>query len=215
MNKISITSISIAIHKGIKTAWNDYYSWSGGLWLNSAPEYVLTTYIASSLGKLKGPKFITLEENPDEALTIAGGRSRGKLAKDIRSDGRMDILLWWGNDTPRAIIEVKNNVFSFSKIENDVKRIVGILRKKESTFQFGAIAIYTDKSDNTRNDAKTLLENRIDTLKSNFKTHANNLQYSYDFVDNQGESLKKDDCGKIVAVQGEDSAWVSCVIIIK
>lgn len=195
--QISIPSIINAIHNGIKSAWNDHYSWSGGLWLKSAPEYLLTTYIAKSLGELNGPKFITLEENPDEILTLAGGRGRGRLAKDIRSDGSMDILLWWGNDTPRAIIEVKKDVYSFSKLQEDVKRIKGILIK-ESTFQFGVIAIYTDIKDNTRKNAKDLMSDRLETLRKAVS------RYDGEIVPGEISFDEKNGC-----------AWVSVIMVFR
>ena len=42
------------------------------------------------------------------------------MPTDIREKGRVDILLWWANDTPRAIIEIKNQIYTKAQYEKDI-----------------------------------------------------------------------------------------------
>ena len=134
---------------GIAKAQRDYEAWSGGFWLWQAPEYMLTTYIAKELWTVPGSKYLTLESNVRRTLEDAGGMGRGKISEATRPDGRSDIVLWWrSNDTPRAVIEVKNQVSdSAIEIKQDIKRISTTLRKRDNSFQCGLIAFYTSRRD--------------------------------------------------------------------
>jgi len=106
-------------------------------------EYLLTVNIAKELNKIKGSKFVTLENNVREILKNANAKIRGKLKEDMRPDGRCDIVFWWGRGDVRGIIEVKHVVHNYKKIEKDVVRIINML-KKDSNMEFGMISFYTD-----------------------------------------------------------------------
>jgi len=119
---ISKESIVSACVLGIQIAQTKYLKMSGD-WVCWAPEYFITSCIAQKISKQKGSKYVTLENSAYDALSEAGALGRGKLHKNIRSNGRFDILLWWGYGQPRAIIEVKNRVFNKTQYESDLKRI--------------------------------------------------------------------------------------------
>ena len=126
---------------GIAKAQRDYNAWSG-LWLWEAPEYMLTTYIAKELWTIPGSKYLTLEPKVRRTLKNAGGVGRGRTPKFARLDGRFDIVLWWKNGTPRAVIEVKKEIGYPYKIKKDIERISTMLRTRNS-LRYGLIAFYT------------------------------------------------------------------------
>ncbi|MBU1024144.1 hypothetical protein KKB99_07670, partial [bacterium] len=82
-----------------------------------------------------------MENSAKSAIVDAGARGRGRLHSKIRSAGRFDILLWWGSSTPRAVIEIKNQIYRIDNIEKDILRIKEVLKRKydDSTFQFGVV----------------------------------------------------------------------------
>ncbi|QBJ79592.1 hypothetical protein [Aquitalea sp. USM4] len=153
---------------GIENAQNSYNEMSGS-WVCWGPEYFITTEIARSLATLEGTKYITLENGTYAALTDANATGRGKFHPDIRIEGRVDIVLWWANGTPRAVIEVKNNVRNKSNYESDIKRIQTILARKrdQSSLKFGVFAFYTDFRAEDLDKANEQLTQRLSTIKSN------------------------------------------------
>ncbi len=143
-----------AILNGVKNAQDFYEDCSGGHWLWEAPEFLISTHIAQSVSKLKGSALVTLESNVRSALSDAAAKSRGAPPTKLRSNGRFDLVIWWGGGTPRAAIEVKNQVVSYSQIYKDVERIQSLVKRKSdsTTFQFGAIVFYTSAQDSTKHD---------------------------------------------------------------
>ena len=183
---------------GISKAQKEYEDWTGGYWLWEAPEYMVTTYIARQISTISDKAFyLTLENNVRDGIRDAGGAS-GRPRKALRFNGKFDILLWWANGTPRAIIEVKNQVPGFSKIKHDVSRISAAL-SQESTIRCGFIAYYTSLTDDERNPAKNRVETRVDGVASAVKEFAkdNNMKF-------------KRYSGKVVI--DEDSAWTAEVL---
>ena len=199
MGKISLIKFEEVIHKGIHEAEKDNYDWNTGTCLLNAPEYLMTVYIARLLGKIDGAKYITLESNPEVALIDSGAtRKKGPLPSAIRKDGRMDIMIWWGNDSPRAIIEVKRNVYSMSTIRSDIERIKGVLNRQDSSFQFGAVAFNSIVEGNSKDLVVKRFKKLFDTMKKNLKENEYNGTLSYKIIRND-----------------EELACASCVIIFK
>ena len=83
-------------------------------------------------------------------------------------NGRIDILVWWGNDTPRGIIEIKNQIFSNEQYEKDIKRIKGFLNRKSenSSIQFGIFSFY-DSAEIGKKSAFHKIEDKIKKVTSN------------------------------------------------
>lgn len=163
--QIPMGSIVTAVLDGFVEAQENYESWSGGFWLWQAPEYLISSTVAKRIANLDGPKYITLEHGARSALKEAGAKSKGRLPRDIREKGRVDILLWWGNDTPRAVIEIKNQNPEKAQYEKDIKRIAGFVgrNKDESSLQFGIFAFYESAVDGDRKTAVEKIQDRIKT----------------------------------------------------
>lgn len=188
--------------EGIAHAQNDYETWTGGSWLWEAPEYLVTSYIAREIATVEDyTYYLTLESGVKDALDYAGGRSgRPRLA--LRRDGRFDILLWWANhERPRAVIEVKNQVYGFSTIASDVARVCAVLSRPRpsSSFQCGLVVFYASKYLEGRpNEVESWLNDRLERIRSS----------TQDFV---GERDLKLDWRHRSIERDEDSAWTAVV----
>ncbi|NQT26037.1 hypothetical protein HQ585_11820 [candidate division KSB1 bacterium] len=170
--QISIDKIVDATLAGIKFSHKQYYKWSNGGWLWTAPEYLLTINIANKISEIEGAKFITLENGARYAIEDAGALKRGRLPQDIRERGRVDILVWWGKDEPRAVIEVKNFIYDHQRYEKDIKRIKEFLKRKpdNSSLQFGLFA-YCDSADTGKIlSAEEKINNKRDKINFNIET---------------------------------------------
>jgi hypothetical protein len=168
---ISMPTIINAILQGFVEAQQSYEDMSGGFWLWNAPEYFITSTVAKNIYAIDGGKYLTLEHGSTDAIKDAGAKGRGRLPKDIREKGRVDVLLWWANSTPRAIIEIKNQIYSKDQYEKDIKRIKSFLGRNsvDSSLQFGVFAFYESAFNGVRKTAKEKIEGRIDRILDNSK----------------------------------------------
>jgi hypothetical protein len=202
MGKISITKIHDAIIKGIENAQKKYNEWSGDDWLSWAPEYVLTCHIAEQISQIEGSKYVTLESGVKYTMSEAGALKKGRLSVKSRPFGKFDILVWKGNEEPRAIIEVKNSVITYHKIRKDIIRIQEVLSKSadSSTLQFGALAFYSEAKDSSRNHGRDILIKRMEN-------------FWYKAKEQVGESL---DVSIKKAIHSEDEwHWGACCYLFK
>ena len=170
---VSMDEIIDATLNGILEAQQLYADWSAGEWLWNAPEYFLTVKIAENIAKIEKSKFITLEDKVANILTSANAKGRGKISERMRITGRFDIIIWWADRTPRAIVEVKNQVDTYNKIEQDIIRIIEIIKRKyvDSSLQFGAIAFYMSKT-YSKGNAVNKLQNQINNIFESAKKNA-------------------------------------------
>jgi len=207
--QISQKLIAEKILSGIEKAQKEYDEWSGGDPFWTAPEYLLTTNIARSIADIDCTKYITLENSTSGAIKDAGAFTRGCLSRKARPHGRVDILLWWGttynngNIYPRAVIEVKHNVYSYAHIAHDIDRIEKVVLKNYSgnTLQFGAIAFYTARDDGKIKTASEKIQYILDKIESEAKKDKRLKKFHVKLVN----KLHKDG----------DSAWTAaCLMLI-
>jgi hypothetical protein len=167
--QISATATTKAILKGFSEAHENYIKWSGGLWLWEAPEYLITSTVAKTISEINALKYITLESDVKSTLTFAGAKGRGRIHKDIRDNGRVDIVLWSVNEEepddskPRAIIEIKNKFSSNEQYIKDVKRLTEFLKRKKefSSLEFAAFAFYYSDDNGQRKTASDKINDKI------------------------------------------------------
>jgi len=190
---MSIESINGATLTGIKDAQEKFLKWSGGWWLGCAPEYLLTCSIAEAIYNAEGSCFVTLEHSVTEMMCEIGVKRHGPWPKKLRGNGRADIVVWWASDNPRAIVEVKTNVYSLNKIISDIDRIEKTLIKngKNGYVQFGTLAFFTDASDSNKSKSGEILKSRIqgwyDKIKDKDR-YGRKLKVEYDFnIETDGE----------------------------
>lgn len=122
----------------VKRAFKVHWEFTGGLPLTFAPEAFIQGQIATELSKRN--LYVTLETKVYDTLTDAGAEMRGRNMK--RAGGRIDLVTWWKNGTPRHIVEVKK-LRHKEAVNADAKRIRSILRRGGSTRQ-GLIVLYAD-----------------------------------------------------------------------
>ncbi|MGX5725673.1 hypothetical protein ACWKWZ_11550 [Metapseudomonas otitidis] len=202
MTAISVDEIASAIIRGIEKAQTDYEVMSGGEWLWAASEYVLTTYIAREISAIDGPKFITIESHGLAAIVDAGAVVPGPKPRKARLRGRFDVLLWWANSKPRAVIEVKNQPGGPSGWFHDVERIASVLHisKGSTSIKFGALAYYYSAVDGKRYSAEEKIIRKLEAIEDHIKQNSKNLQIRqlYSQIHQEG-----------------DSAWVAVCLLIK
>ncbi len=201
--QISIDKLITATFSGIKKSQKQYERWSGGDWLWNAPEYLITINVAKEMSEIDGSKYITLEHGSTATIEDAGARGRGRLPKDIREKGKVDILLWWGNNTPRAVIEIKLFIYDFKQYEKDIKRIKQFLKPKsnQSSLQFGLLGYYDAADDGKQKSAKQKIEDKKVRIEKKIK-------------DILGEDYQvSSKSTKIYEV--EESAWCATCVLIK
>ena len=175
---ISRERIVEACLDGIEESSKLYREWSGDEWLWNAPEYLITVKIADQISTIEGNKFITLEDNVDYILSEAKAKGRGRISEDIRANGRSDIVLWYANGFPRAIIEVKNSVYGIGKIEKDIVRIQDILNRKKnkSKIEFGIVTFYIDRG-YKKGKAKSKVIKKIESIYKDIDSDMCDLYY--------------------------------------
>jgi hypothetical protein len=166
--QISAIATAKAILKGFSEAHENYIEWSGGLWLWTAPEYLISSTVAKKIAEENSLKYITLESDVKSTLTFAGAKGRGKIHKDIRDNGRVDIVLWSVNEEPddskpRAVIEIKNKIYSNEQYIKDIKRLTEFLRRKKelSSLEFAAFAFYHSDDNGQRKTASDKINDKI------------------------------------------------------
>lgn len=172
-------------------------------WLTEAPEYYATVRVAERIAKLDGAKFVSLEHSAKGAIVEAGAIGRGKLKNAMRPNGRFDILLWWGNGTPRAPIEVKIGVTSIDKIHADIIRIQKVVhhQKNKSTIGFGVVAFYSY----ARSTKSLTAKQKLEAMYINVAKSAKEIV---------GENC--DTCFKSSKIYEDDGeAWRAGVLLIK
>lgn len=200
---ISIEQIIDATLNGIEQSQTKYENWSGGYWLWEGPEYLITINVAENIAKLAGTKYLTLEHSATHTIEDAGARGKGRLPRDIREQGKVDILLWWASDLPRAIIEIKNQIYSKDQYFKDIRRIKEFLKRNStlSSIQFGLFAFYDSAFDGARKTAAEKIQDKIETVKENIREILG---------DNFNISVKKSK-----TYQVEEDAWIAVCILIR
>jgi hypothetical protein len=205
---IAKNELSSAMVEGVKQAHGKYLLATGDEWLWQAPEYVITTSLLDSLVRLRRSThdanlYVTLESSVTECLTAAGARGRGILPQNLRHNGRFDLVLWWKKGEPRAAVEVKNQVCTYSQIKQDVYRLASLLRRKHqiigmSSFQFAALVFYTSLRTQTR-DPYLMLSRRVQRLVGCVKDDAKGL-----LVEPKSEICR----------DSSKDAWAACCIVL-
>ena len=137
--------------------------WSGE-WLSWAPEYLITVKIAEKLAKSE-VGYVTLESNV-KTVTIESG-SKKRLSKKARPKGRCDIVVYYADECPRAVIEVKNS-HSNKGFYSDAVRIEEML-KEDSRLQAGILAGYISRNVDDPESAVSNVEKRPDRILEKLK----------------------------------------------
>ncbi|WP_312045108.1 hypothetical protein [Erwinia sp.] len=203
MAAVSTETISGAIITGIEKAHEDYRQMSGGYWVWTAAEYMLTTYIAKALSDMPGAKFVTLESNGLSSMDHAGAIAPGPKPAKARLSGRFDVLLWWGKAQPRAVIEVKNQPGGPSGWYHDIERITSVLsiNRDASSIKFGVFAYYYSAADGELLSGAQKVLNKFERVESYVR-------------ENISERYRVEQIMSDIHDEGSEGAWgAACLII--
>lgn len=162
---VSYQEILIAALDGVNNAFGKYHKWSNGWWLGAAPESFIESEIANSLSKIV--PYITLQDTIRSILEYADADLRGPKPRNSPL-GRMDIIVWWANETPRILIEVKKAWTNYA-LNKDARRLQQLINK-DSTIQKGLLVAYTaaQKPETISNRFKNMADNSGTTIERRF-----------------------------------------------
>ncbi|HEY9078640.1 hypothetical protein [Magnetovibrio sp.] len=147
MKRVTKQDLIRAAFNGMQAAERKFSALtSNSVYLNRAPEYLLTVNVAEKLGK-SAPNHLTwLEFQLSQARSERRSHHLSSTHTHGRGDGRCDILMCWAaSKEPRAAFEIKRDVQSLNKIKTDVERILYLMGDgvDGNTLQFGAVMFNT------------------------------------------------------------------------
>ena len=182
----------------------DYEKMSGGNMCNA--EYWITTYVARALWKLCGDGTVYLEGNIPDTLECAGRRQGRSNASLENSQSRYDIVLYKKNEDPRAIIEIKNSLYSgkikTGAIMKDVVRVCDSLNTAK--FNFGVVGYAVSREGGKIKEGKTKLKDHAESIEDEAKSIAKEKGLKAEFR----RKIKKGNDDE------EEPAWlVGCIVI--
>lgn len=205
---------------GIATAFRQWEDMSGGEWLQSAPEYLVTVAVADALRKgiPSSKRTVWLEHGVARALNDAGGVQLGRKPELLRVDGRIDIVLAHANQKPRTLVEIKSPVWqpNHRGCRSDLHRICrALLHGKDGTQLYsGVLGLYTSSAPPRRGpdvSAKARLERKWG------KAWERELQ-TWEWADKHADRYRKHFNIKVtrslweVKIDGEKHAWAAVAV---
>ena len=181
----SSRSYAKAIMDGISSASKLFDKWTGGDWLDYAPEYLVTVEVARKLGAL-GP--VLLEVSTRQTIVDGAAKGRGRHHKALDGLKRFDIVCYEksGEQLPRAIVEVKNPYYGRSGVlEKDIDRVAKSLKRatanrmgnaeKRASLRHGFLAFYaytrTPKPKGIDADADARVDRWISEIQTKVAKH--------------------------------------------
>ena len=195
-------AVAKSVITGIERAQNDYEDLSGGDWVWTAAEYWITTYVAKEVGGIPGSKLVTVESSAKQAVKDAGGSRRGRPPSAARLGGRFDILLWYANGFPRAVIEIKSQS-PISQVLKDANRIQSLLKSRSdsSTLSFGVIGYYFSAKPSRSRSGQDKVHSQVESLVQEVRTTSDSDVRVIPYVSD-------------IAVQKSADAWGACAILL-
>lgn len=152
--------IERAITVGCKKAAKSYTYISGDP-AYSVPESYIQSCIFQEVGKIY-QLYISLECS-DKVITLQTGHALPDGFLDDVRRGRFDAIIWYKNERPRTIVEIKK-FYSASTFDDDVKRIKYWLENSHLQIQSGYLVGLTTaqgpKADTTLKSRFSKLANR-------------------------------------------------------
>ena len=142
MSRVTKAALENAIVEGVRTAFTTYERASGGYWLWHAPESFMQASIFQKLSALS-PGFATLEASPTR-IGMDLELKRDRRSDKMRDQQRFDILYWYANGMPRAIVEVKKVYSDLSSSIADINRMRPWVKNKSLNIEAGYFVAYTE-----------------------------------------------------------------------
>ena len=134
---MSTKEIASAGVRGVHAAVRQYGRLSGDASLRRTPESFIRDNIAKAIRKVT--RRVTIEAPVYATLQHAGAELRGAPPRNRM--GRIDIVAWWENRAPRALVEVKK-LYQRNALAADVRRLRQLVGRGGAT-RTGLIVAYT------------------------------------------------------------------------
>jgi len=156
--------------KGIQAGNDLHVRWTDGYTIQDrGVEHLLSTEVARALFKAQNKKdgsgFVHLEASPLEILEY-GPKKRGRLEHDLRSDGRVDVVLCDRGNEPIAVVEVKRLSRDMLR---DAPRVAAILRRcnraKGGTLRYGCLASIRVRKTEEVSAVKSWLQTKLKRIQ--------------------------------------------------
>ncbi len=185
MAKMSRSKILELIIKGLNKAQKKYLNWTkDNEGISYGAEYILTTYVAESIGNSEEIGSLHIEK-PIKELFIESEKEIQNSNDECRTTGKADIAIYLKNKLPLAIIEVKNNVDKIKKIALDIHRISCLIEQK--VIEYGVVAFISEfeEKDLTIDDIEKQIinlikENDLKELKYKYRIEIFSPSKSYE-----------------------------------
>ena len=142
--------------------------------LSDAPEYFITVNSVKRLSEKFSYCNVTMEWSVKSALdemkdkSTKKGKKPGRPYVGLRKDGRFDIV-FWENDLPWGIIELKKGIWTSKQYEGDIGRIRAALKTAQNMNKKyelnGFFSFYLERQDN-KNKSKLADRKILDFLKN-------------------------------------------------
>lgn len=213
MAKLSKENALLGVQTGIIKAHENYEDMAG-ISLYYAPEYLVTVSIANKIKSL-GECWVTLEGNVDETIRLSGSKRTGRPRSTIRKDGRFDVVLWFANGVPRAVIEVKHPLYlPTDAFRKDILRMRDVLvsnRKAGGSIEFCSLGFWMDAENPQRKhqSPEHRIQERYDRLVEEAKTLVS--KESDITVRLSEQPIIK----PYISEAGEPCAWAACCITLE
>lgn len=178
--------------RAMKSAARLYRKMTGGDAVR-ATEYFFTVSVGLAIydalvKKQKHGGFVAFERNLKKLLVEAGANTPGPKSKRIKN-GICDVVIYDNKKRPRALIEVKGNLYKTSQAMADIRRIAKMLVTKvdDNSLQTGVFAFVSTKREPVKREpnATKTIERRhqsyndaVEKLFSSNKKYTNLLRHS-------------------------------------
>ena len=156
---MSPETLSKAVIAGIKKAQAEYEKITAGVWWQG-PEYWVTIHVAKKLQSINNEGPIVLELGSNDVREEAGRKNKGRLPNLVKGK-RYDIVVYFKNEKPRAVVEIKSWQDQ-QRILDDVEKVIAALRTAK--LRFGAVGYFYKKEGGANKSAKEKIEDYIKEL---------------------------------------------------
>lgn len=147
-----------ALMHAAKGTFTDYERLTGGWWLMHGPESFLQNGMALRLKKSKGisvyPECSPVRVKRDHNVVKVGRPPK------TNQQQRFDLVTWWKNGSPRAIVELKLTD-SLPPVVKDAKKLIAYNREAKGVFRSGYLLVYSEASRNVGMNHKVAGKGRL------------------------------------------------------
>ncbi len=161
-----MNDFELALMEAAKGTFLDYERLTGGWWLMHGPESFLQNGMALRLKKRDGisvypecsPARVKLDHN-----VVKVGRP-----PKTNQQQRFDLVTWWRNGSPRAIVEIKL-ANSMPPVIKDAEKLMAYSKEARGVFRNGYLMVYSEAGRNIARNQQIAGKKRLATRFDNWR----------------------------------------------